>query len=96
MVAFPQVCSSLQMRGPQFDRTAFAQNLRRSTTAAEAQLWRMLRGRRLLGRKFVRQLPIGPFFADFACREAKLVVEIDGATHSTDAEAASDASRTGF
>jgi very-short-patch-repair endonuclease len=41
----------------------------------------------------VRQLAIGPYFADFACRQYKLIVEIDGATHGTDAEVAHDRAR---
>jgi very-short-patch-repair endonuclease len=45
-------------------------------------MWQELRGRRLNGYKFVRQHPIGPFFADFACREKNLVVEIDGSQHA--------------
>jgi hypothetical protein len=36
----------------------------------------------LLGHKFRRQVPIGPYFADFACLEARLVVELDGDHHS--------------
>ncbi len=32
--------------------------------------------------KFTRQLPIGPYIVDFACRQAKLIVEIDGGQHS--------------
>ena len=43
--------------------------------------------------KFTRQLPIGPYFADFACRQAKLVVELDGSQHS---ESARDARRDRF
>jgi very-short-patch-repair endonuclease len=42
--------------------------------------WRLrhrLRGRQLLQRKFRRQVPIGPYFADFACLEARLAVEVD-------------------
>ncbi len=57
-----------------------------SRTQAEGRLWRRLHNRQLNGFKFVRQEPIGRYFADFACRECKLVIEIDGATHSTDAE----------
>ena len=49
---------------------------------AEEALWFELRARRLNGFKFVRQLPIGPYFADFACRQAGLVVEIDGSQHA--------------
>ncbi|KAF2989627.1 hypothetical protein MJC1_03396 [Methylocystis sp. MJC1] len=55
-----------------------------------------MRNRGLGGFKFVRQEPIGPFIADFACRERKLVIELDGETHSTDEELAADARRTAF
>ncbi len=34
------------------------------------------------GHKFVRQFPIGKYFADFACREHSLVVELDGSQHA--------------
>ena len=44
---------------------------------------------------FVRQAPVGPYFVDFLCRERKVVVEVDGGTHGTDAEVARDAMRTG-
>ncbi|MET3580269.1 very-short-patch-repair endonuclease [Mesorhizobium robiniae] len=30
----------------------------------------------------MRQMPIGPYFADFACRSEKLVVELDGSQHA--------------
>ena len=43
---------------------------------------------------FVRQAPVGPYIADFLCRENKLIVEVDGATHSTDAEVANDSNRS--
>jgi very-short-patch-repair endonuclease len=41
-----------------------------------------VRGRRLNGYKFRRQLPIGPYFADFACMEARLIIELDGESHA--------------
>ena len=44
-------------------------------------LWRILR----LSRRDVRfrkQHAIGPFVADFYCTAAKIVIEIDGATHN--------------
>jgi very-short-patch-repair endonuclease len=44
----------------------------------------------------VRQEPIGPYFADFVRDEKLLVVEIDGAMHSTDEELVNDARRTAF
>jgi very-short-patch-repair endonuclease len=43
-------------------------------------LWQQLRARKLRY-KFNRQLPIGPYFADFLCRELNLIIEIDGASH---------------
>jgi very-short-patch-repair endonuclease len=61
--------------------TARARRLRQGGNIAEARLWDELKDRKLGGHKFVRQLPIGPFTADFACRSARLVVEIDGSQH---------------
>jgi very-short-patch-repair endonuclease len=65
-------------------------------TEAELVLWTALRKRRLDGFKFRRQHPIGPYIVDFACVSARLVVEVDGATHSTEDEVAHDALRTKF
>jgi adenine-specific DNA-methyltransferase len=57
-------------------------------------LWYHLRDRRLANYKFRRQRSIGPYFADFACLEAKLIIELDGGQH---VEAASyDENRTRF
>lgn len=58
---------------------------------AETRLWSILRDRGLAGRKFVRQFQIGPYIADFVCREAGLIVEVDGGQH---AESLTDATRT--
>lgn len=44
-----------------------------------------LKAKRLGGYHFTRQLPIGPYFADFACRAKRLVVEIDGSQHADSA-----------
>ncbi len=65
--------------------TAFARKLRFEETEAEFRLWGELRGRHLNGHKFVRQLPLGPYVADFACREKSLIVEIDGSQHAESA-----------
>lgn len=51
-------------------------------TDAERRLWAVLRGRRLQGYKFRRQHPLGPFFADFACLEHRLIIEADGGQHA--------------
>ncbi len=59
-----------------------AKRLRTDMTDAERLLWSRLRNRGLMGFKFVRQQPIGPFIADFACRQADLVVELDGGQHA--------------
>ena len=59
-----------------------AVKLRASATHAEAKLWSRLRNRQLAGCKFVRQQPIGPYIADFACRERDLIIELDGGQHA--------------
>jgi very-short-patch-repair endonuclease/DNA modification methylase len=56
--------------------------LRRDATAGERRLWSRLRNRQM-GWKFRRQHPIGPYIADFYCREAHLAVEVDGDPHYT-------------
>ncbi len=59
--------------------------LRNQHTEAEHRLWLRLRGHRLAGLKFRRQHPIGSYFVDFYCAEARLVVEVDGSQHLDDA-----------
>ncbi|UUP16416.1 endonuclease domain-containing protein [Nitratireductor thuwali] len=81
------------MRDANSRRTDKARGLRQADNGAEAALWTELRNRRLNGYKFVRQLPIGPYFADFACRERRLVVEVDGSQH---VESAHDRTRDVF
>ena len=54
-------------------------------TETERRVWYRLRRRQLEGFKFRRQVPIGPFFVDFMCLEARLAVEIDGAGHEDEA-----------
>ena len=69
-----------------------ARELRRDSTYPEKICWELLRAHRMSGIKFRRQHPIGPYFADFACTQRKLVIEIDGEHHANQAEA--DARRT--
>ena len=71
-----------------------ARVLREASTDAERLLWSRLRSRRLGGHKFRRQHPLGPFFADFACLESKLIVELDGGQHYEEASQAADEQRT--
>lgn len=60
-----------------------ARSMRRNGTKAEALLWTELKAKRLGGFHFTRQFPIGPYFADFACRTERLVVEVDGSQHAS-------------
>jgi very-short-patch-repair endonuclease len=71
-----------------------ARELRRDDTVAEARLWNALRAHRLGGWKWKRQVPWGPYFLDFLCRDAGLVVEVDGGQHSEQIDY--DARRTRF
>jgi very-short-patch-repair endonuclease len=84
------------MRRAQPWRTNRARSLRSTSTSAEDRLWSYLRNRQLGGLKFVRQAPMGPYFADFLCRERKMIVEVDGGTHSSGVEIARDAARASY
>ena len=73
--------------------TERARELRRDATPAERLLWQYL-CRSQLGAKFSRQMPVGPWFADFLCREKRLIVELDGFSHDVQPER--DARRDGW
>ena len=60
----------------------------------EKTLWSKLRDHQLAGLHIRRQQPIGHFVADFYCATAKLVIEIDGDSHSEPSQQAYDALRT--
>ena len=62
------------------ERLSNARRLRKEMTAAETMLWRSLRNRGIAA-KDRRQVPIGPYVADFACVAAQLIVELDGRPH---------------
>lgn len=65
---------------------ANARRLRRRLSLPEMLLWRLLRvTRRAL--RFRRQHPLGPYVADFYCPAAKMVIEVDGATHDASQDA---------
>ncbi|MDJ0447700.1 endonuclease domain-containing protein [Methylocystis sp. JR02] len=70
-----------------------ARSLRRNMTVAEDMLWRCLRGRGFEGLKFRRQVPIGPYIADFACLERRLIIELDGRPHEEPEQQAHDRRR---
>ncbi len=69
------------LRVPIYTKT-FARQLRSEMTDAQSYLWQRLRSRQIHGLKFRRQHPVGKFILDFACIEAKLIIEVDGAQHN--------------
>ena len=73
---------------------ARARELRREMTPAERRLWARIRHGQLDGAHFRRQHAVGPFIVDFFCAEAKLVIEVDGDVHATQAD--HDAARTAW
>ena len=62
--------------------TPRARELRTNMTEAERALWKHLRLRQLDGFKFRRQQPIDQYIVDFACLEARVLVEVDGGHHA--------------
>lgn len=79
----------MQRIPPEF--TANARSLRLNATDAEKLLWSHLRQ---LRPRFTRQLVVGHYILDFACRSRRLAVELDGGQHVLNAEA--DAVRTAY
>ncbi|HEX5257739.1 MAG TPA: DUF559 domain-containing protein, partial [Sphingomicrobium sp.] len=75
------------------DAVQRARGLRRRMTKAERVLWRALRAT-FPDCHWRKQVPLGPYFADFACHSAKLVIEVDGGQHARAVER--DAKRSRF
>ncbi|MEA3011081.1 MAG: UDP-N-acetyl-alpha-D-muramoyl-L-alanyl-L-glutamate epimerase [Sphingomonadales bacterium] len=73
-------------RPPGYDKLERARSLRRDMTAQEKLLWGQLRDRRLGGAKFRKRMWLAGYVADFACPEARLVVEADGSQHADNSE----------
>jgi very-short-patch-repair endonuclease len=74
-------------QGQRVDKKKFRTHLKISHTETERLMWKCLRNSHLRkgykGLRFFQQYPIGPYFADFCCLIAKLVVEIDGDSHES-------------
>lgn len=88
-----------RIRAPHFGpgdpmTTDRARTLRKQMPPAEARMWNALRSLRPLGFHFRRQVPLGPYYADFASHHPKLVIELDGDTHASSAQY--DAARDTF
>ena len=73
-----------------------ARDLRKNSTKAERIVWSILRAHRLNGASFRRQVPVGPYIADFVCHTANLIVEIDGGQHFEQEGLARDRCRDAF
>lgn len=71
-----------------------ARQMRATPTPAEQKLWLALRANRFENQQFTRQTIIAPYIVDFASKAARLIIEIDGDTHS--AQDRYDARRTEF
>ena len=71
-----------------------ARALRKQATEAEKKLWQKLRRKHFYGQRFRRQYPLGPYFGDFVCLPARLVIEVDGTTHAEPGQAQHDERRT--
>jgi very-short-patch-repair endonuclease len=84
------------LRGQRVDpaKLEHAKEMRRHPTPAEAQVWEILRGRRLDGLKWRRQQVIAGFIADFYCAELRIVLEVDGDVHNGELARAVDEERT--
>jgi len=73
-----------------------ARKLRADQTVPERLLWPLLKTFAVRGVKFRRQVPIGPYVADFASHHPKLIVELDGDTHAQADAVLHDQRRTTF
>ncbi|RUW70385.1 MAG: DUF559 domain-containing protein [Mesorhizobium sp.] len=79
-----------------FEMRQKARSLRLHATKAESLLWYELREFAADGLKFRRQSPIGPYIVDFVCPRVKLIVEVDGDLHETEAGKRHDINRDAY
>ena len=61
---------------------ALSRELRKNSTLSEVLLWNQLKARKMKGYQFMRQKPIDDYIVDFYCSKLRLVIEIDGESHS--------------
>jgi len=73
-----------------------ARGFRREMTSAESKMWYFLRNRRFHDYKFVREYVIGSYIVDFACRQKKIIIELDGGQHAEAETVEYDNRRTKF
>jgi very-short-patch-repair endonuclease len=78
------------------ERFARARELRDNPTPAERYAWTLLRNRGMLGLKFRRQHVLHGFIVDFYCYSERIVIELEGDVHDTQAQRDYDQARAGF
>lgn len=78
------------------ERFARARELRHNPTPAERHAWTLLRNRGILGLKFRRQHVLHGFIVDFYCPSERIVIELEGDVHDTEAQRDYDLARAGF
>src|SRR6267142_8305 len=76
------------------ERFARARELRHNPTPAERHAWTLLRNRGILGLKFRRQHVLHGFIVDFYCPSERIVIELEGNVHDTEAQRGYDQART--
>src|SRR5690349_4547952 len=83
-------------KGAKVSTLIHAGELRRRMTDAEQKLWSLIRNKKLKGKKFRRQHPVGNYILDFYCHECKLAIELDGSSHTQAESREYDEARTAF
>jgi very-short-patch-repair endonuclease len=78
------------------ERFALARELRHRPTPAERHAWTLLRNRSVLGLKFRRQHVLHGFIVDFFCPTERIVLELNGSVHDSEARQEYDRARAGF
>lgn len=78
------------------ERNILARNLRKNSTIQEKRLWNLLKNHKFHGLKFKRQQPVGNYIVDFICKEAKIIIEVDGGQHNEMENIEADNVRTVF
>ena len=77
-------------------RNILARVLRKNSTIYEKRVWNLLKNHQFHGLKFKRQQPIGEYIVDFVCKEAKIIIEVDGGQHNLDENIERDNIRTKY
>lgn len=75
---------------------AYSRNMRSNPTDAEKAMWDLLKAFSRDGFKFRRQVPFDDYIVDFACHGARLIIEVDGHTHTAADEIVYDKTRQKF